>query len=117
MIFDFRKNIIHIRSFTDNWGPYKFKFPANSAAEAGDGALPFGTTITTAVIRSYKQSDNSETTTDLVEAGTTVIELEAVQVRFQYPGASNSGFHYLQFDLTLSNGGKQSFVFGYLSVE
>ena len=48
MNFDFSKELIVIRPYTDNWGQHRFKMPASSSAEANDGTIPFGKTIAAA---------------------------------------------------------------------
>lgn len=111
MILDFKVQEWYIRSFTDNWGP--FRFPLSSL-------LPSGAVISAATVKTFKKSGGTESTTQLVESGSTTIASNTnVDVNWQHPGTSVwDGDHYVKIEVTLTNDSeKHVFLFGYLVVE
>lgn len=123
---DFDSEIIEIRYSTDLWGPYRFNFPICSSATAGDGAIPFGDTISAVTVKAYLGNVKpSSVLTDFTEITTSVIDPgyaptfgnDYVVCKFQYPGDTYKGEKVtLIFELTLSSGAKHPFYFQYLKI-
>jgi hypothetical protein len=105
---DFTKYVIKIRSTGDKWGPYSFDL---------EGKIPTGDTLSGAVVKSYDNDTDAETTTQLIEPDTTAVDGTAVQVAFQYPGDNYTGYHYLGIEATMASGAKNTFIYGYVKVE
>lgn len=106
MPLDFDYGQIVIRSTGDKWGPFTFDF--------GD-SLPTGETISSATVKSYQGS--TETTSYLIESGTTSVGTDTITVSLQYPGSTYVGYHELRFAITTSGTRKNTFRFGYVIVE
>ena len=106
--FDSETEEIYVRSFTDMWGPFAFDFSE---------ALPPGSnvTISTVVVKSYL--NRTDTTLKLIEPGSTLIDVDQVQLKLQYPGSSCHELHSLSFETTFSTGAKHAYLFGYVVVE
>ena len=105
---DFTKFEIKIRKTGDKWGPYSFDL---------EGKVPTNDTLDSAVVKSYNNTTGVETTTQLVESGTTAVVGTAVNVEFQYPGADYLGYHYLGIEATMVSGAKNTFIYGYVLAE
>ena len=122
---DFETKTIDIFAASDNWGPYKFSLPANSAQSAADGAIPYGATISSAVIKVFAgqvKSDADFATLTNIASNVldpdypAVINNESVELRFKHPGASYVNTKAtVVFILTLSNGAVHPFFFHYLA--
>jgi len=122
---DFETKTIDLFAASDNWGPFVFTFPASSSQTASDGAIPYGATISSAVIKVFagqvKSDSNFASLTDL--AGSVidpdyspVINNESVQLRFKHPGAAYVNTKAtVVFILTLSNAAVGPFFFHYLA--
>jgi hypothetical protein len=102
---DFPRGLIEVNSYTNRWGPFSFDFSV---------ALPTGDAIQAATVKSAL--GGSDTTTNLIEPGTTSIVGSAVSVRLQYPGPTLTGAHTLLFELTLASGAQHRFLFGHVLV-
>ncbi len=127
---DFDPATIEIGYYTDNWGPYSFRFPAATSLESNDGIIPYGTTITAVTVKGYegnvsRKSDLSSETeiTDIIDADypptITGANSDTVTVRFFYPTAQNFKGQKatIVFELTLSNAAKKSFYFKYVRIQ
>ena len=99
---------IYVRSFTDLWGPCAFDFSK---------AMPPGTNVTISAVVVNSFLNGIDTTSHLIETGTTSINVDQVQFKLNYPGSSYHGFHSLVFETTFSTGAKQAYLFGYVVVE
>lgn len=109
MRLDFDQDEIKLLSTADNWGPYTFDFT---------NILPTGNSISSVTLTAYDSATDTDRTTDIIESGSVSLSSPEISVRFQYPGASLTGYHYLVFDITLSaSSEKNGFVWGYLFVE
>lgn len=123
---DFTQTNIEIGYFTDDWGPYGFKFPIASAVTANDGTIPYGTTIASATVKAYQGNVNRKSTladetevTGLIDTdyAPTISDGHTVNVKFAYPGTTFKGQKAtLIFELTLSTGAKNPFYFQYLRI-
>lgn len=116
---DFPTKIIEINSETDNWGPYKFKFPINSSEESIDGILPYGSTIADVSVTAFTFWKQQDITSLLIDPDYPVVFTDdSVIVRFCYPGESYKHKKVtLKFIITLSNGGVSSFTFTWVEIQ
>ncbi|NOR27598.1 MAG: hypothetical protein GQ540_03605 [Lutibacter sp.] len=94
--------------------PYSFTFTVNSSATANDGALPFGTNVSTAVVTAH-----------IAETGVADSEIVAnssvgsnvVTVDMTYPSTNGVNWYHLTFVLTLDNGAILEFDYNRVYVE
>ena len=110
------KNII-ITKDTDNWGPYKFKFPIISSVEGTNGVLPYNTQIQAVETKIYYEDLLVEDIEIVDSDYSPVFGADYVGIRFCYPGDDylNKKFT-LVFLITLSNEGIRPFEFGYITI-
>ncbi len=80
---------------------YKFSFPIKSSADATEGYLPYGTTISGAVVTAHKD-DDTDATADVIVSSTAYSDY--VEASLQYPSTNGEGNYHLKFVLTFSNG-------------
>jgi len=124
---DFDQDDIEIGYFTDNWGPYSFKFPIASAVTANDGAIPYGSQITSVDVTAYQGNVSRKSTladetevTGLVDTDyepTINAAGDTVAVRFAHPGTTFKGQKAtLIFELTLTTAAKKDFYFQYIRI-
>lgn len=116
---DFNVALLKIAPDTDNWGPYKFKFPINSSEEGIDGVLPYGSNIADVSVTAFTFWKQQDITSLLIDPDYPVVFTDdSVIVRFCYPGES---YRYkkvtLKFIITLSNGGVSSFTFNWVEIQ
>ena len=124
---DFTQGSIEIGYFTDNWGPYSFKFPIASAVDENDGAIPYGSTISSVDVKAYQGNISRKSTlADEIEV-TGLIDTDytptingtgdTVAIKFAYPNVSFKGQKVtLIFELTLSTGATRAFYYQYLRI-
>ena len=86
--------------------PYTFTFAACSSATANDGSIPFGTTISTAVIKAFDEV-GTDSTAALISAQSLVSPV--VTVSLKWP--TTAGRYSLEFVLTLSTSAVMEFDF------
>ena len=124
---DFTQRNIEIGYFTDNWGPYSFKFPIATGVSENDGAIPYNSTIASAAVKAYqgnisRKSTLSEETeiaglVDTDYAPNINTAGDTVDVKFAYPATTfKSQKATLIFELTLSTGAEKAFYFQYLRI-
>ncbi len=88
--------------------PYSFTFTIASSGTANDGAIPYGTTISSAVVKAF-DSGGVDRTTEMVVASSVISPV--VHVTLKYPATTGAGRYSLEFVLTLSTGAKMEFDF------
>jgi len=123
----FDKAVIEIGYFSDLWGPYGFKFPIATSATANDGLIPFGDTIFSVSVKTYKGSANRGSDLsnfteieDLIDPDYTIeiTDGHTVWIKFQNPGSDYYGEKAtLVFEVTLASGGKADFYFQHVAVK
>ena len=86
--------------------PYTFTFAACSSATANDGSIPFGTTISSAVVKAFNEA-GTDSTTSLISSQSLVTPV--VTVNLKWP--TTDGRYSLEFVLTLSSGAVMEFDF------
>jgi len=86
--------------------PYTFTFAACSSATANDGSIPFGTTISTAVVKAFDEA-GTDSTAAMISAQSLVSPV--VTVSLKWPTAA--GRYSLEFVLTLSTSAVLEFDF------
>jgi hypothetical protein len=126
IIMDFEQYPIDIRYYTEDFGEYKFSFPANSSANSYDGVMPFGTSIASGQLKVFLGLVNSgsnlanyeDITNKIIDQDNPpVFNSDSVIVRFDYPGEEYKNKKAtLVFELNLTNGGKYPFYFHYLAI-
>jgi len=94
-----------------NSAVYTFTFPICSSATANDGAIPFGDTIASAVVKAFDEN-GGDATTQIV--GSTSNTTTVVTVPLSYPSTTGEGRYSLEFVLTLTSGAKLEFDFSRL---
>src|SRR4030042_37906 len=121
MDFEGSESII-VRYYTDEWGIYRFNFPACSSETANDGAIPYNSTLATVSVFAYlgKVTDTSVLADETIIADlidpifTPIISGNFyVNVKLQYPTAvSYKGKKAtLIFQISLTGGGTYPFYF------
>jgi hypothetical protein len=118
---DFNYRNLYVSDFADNWGPYRFEFPANSGQTTSDGLLPYGAGIQSAEVRAFvglpKKTDSldefEEITGIFIDPDRGVqVSNDAIVFDVLHPGAAYRGNRIgIVFDLTLNTGAKDRFVF------
>ena len=86
--------------------PYTFTFAACSSATANDGSIPFGTTISSAVVKAFNEA-GTDSTAVLISAQS--VASPVVTVSLKYP--TTAGRYSLEFVLTLSSAAVMEFDF------
>lgn len=94
--------------------PYSFTFAAASSATANDGSIPFGSTITSVVVKAFDSSGTDKTSEMIV--GTPSLFSPVMTVSLKYP-VTGDGVYSLEFLLTLSTGAIMEFDFTRVNVE
>lgn len=82
----------------DSAVPYDFNAPACSSQNANDGAIPYGTDVSSVVVKGYKKGVESS---NLIQASSESNNI--IQVQLNYP-TEGGGKYQLRFDLTLDTG-------------
>jgi len=98
--------------------PYTFTFDICSSATANDGAIPFGDTISTAVVKIFSEAGTDVTASMLSIAAT--VALTVVTVKLKYPAGVDppgAGRYSIEFILTLASTAVMEFDFTRLFVE
>ena len=88
--------------------PYTFTFAACTSATANDGSIPFGSLISTYVVKAFDES-GADVTTDLVvsDSSTTLV----VTVNLKYPATPGAGRYSIEIVLTLDTAAVMEFDF------
>jgi hypothetical protein len=94
----------------DNGVPFTFAFEACSTPEANDGAIPNGTTISSATVTVHKTGNAADVTSQIV-AGSPSVAANSITVALKYPAVSGTGYYYIRFVLTITGGAKIEFCF------
>ena len=109
------ENIIEVRPYTDKWGAYFWDLT---------DFMPSGDTLASAVVKTYVDEpghlkDTMESTSVLVESGTTGVDVatDRVYCKFQWPGTTYIGWHRVELEVTFTSTGKHAYKFGYVRVE
>lgn len=92
--------------------PYSFTFSIASSATANDGAIPFGSTISSVAVKAFDVGGTDRTTEMVVSSS---VSSPVVSVALKYP-TTGPGVYSLEFVLTLSTGAKMEFDFTRISV-
>ncbi len=87
-----------------------FYFPAWTSATARDGAIPYSTTISSAVVTAEDVDDGTDVSSDVMTASS-VASNYYVNVTMRYPPTAKQGKYKLKFALTLSSGAVLEFDF------
>lgn len=91
--------------------PYRFEFTVCSALGVNDGALPFGSTISSYSIVAIKHDTSGTVATDdLIDSHSR--SGFYVTANLQYPATNGTGRYKLRFVLTLASGAIMEFDFG-----
>lgn len=86
--------------------PYTFTFAAASSATANDGSLPFGTTISSAVVKAFDEAGTDSTALLIASQS---LSSPVVTVNLKWP--TTAGRYSLEFVLTLSTSAVMEFDF------
>ena len=78
---------------------YTFRFAACSSATANDGSIPYGTSVSSVVVKAYDE-DGEVATTSLI-VGTPTVAANVVSISFKWPGTA--GDYKVSITYTLSN--------------
>jgi hypothetical protein len=124
---DFTETEIEIGYYTDNWGPYAFKFPIATSETANDGVIPYGDTIASVSIKAYIGNVNRKSTLGdetLIPAGElidsdfvpSITDGNVVKCKFVWNSAHKENKATLIFECTMTSGGKRSFYFQYVKI-
>jgi len=103
---DFDVASINVNPVIQYWGPHSFSFKGRLPDPAGDP-------IAAVDVKSFL--DGMDTTADLI-SGIPDVATPQVGVLFKYPGDALKGRHILQFKVTTTRGGVNTFNFGYVEV-
>ena len=94
--------------------PYTFTFAAASSATANDGAIPYGTTITSAIIKVFDEAGVDKTTEIIAsETNTTTV----LTLSLKYPTTAGVGRYSIEMIVTLSSSAVMEFDFTRLYAE
>lgn len=88
--------------------PYTFTFAAASSATANDGSIPYGTTISTAVIKALDEAGN-DVTTEMISSETNTATVLTISLK--YPATTGAGRYSLEMLVTLSSAAVMEFDF------
>lgn len=80
---------------------YSFKVTACSAADQNDGAIPYGTTVSSVVVSAYNLATDTDVTSTMVVSTSPTPSDNVIPVKLNYPGGN--GQCYLKFLCTLSD--------------
>lgn len=86
--------------------PYQFTFEVNSSLTANDGAIPYGTTITSAAVKAFDEA-GTDATAELINSTTNTDTV--VKVLLKYP--TDAGRYSLEIVLTLTDTSTEEFDF------
>jgi hypothetical protein len=92
--------------------PYNFVFNPCSSPSVSDGALPFGETISQAIVTAHTGAGTNAA--DLLLA--TLLNGVTVTVYLRYPSTHGVGTYHLTFVLTLDSGVVMEFDFNHVIV-
>lgn len=95
--------------------PYRFTFTVCTAATSNDGALPFGTTIASAVVTAHKHGVTDTSDSQLVASSS--LNGLVVTVNLTYPSTNGEGTYHLRFKITLNTGAIIEFDFNRVRVK
>ena len=104
---DFQNEELLILQPGDDDVSYTFSFPPASAVTENDGAIPFGTTIASAVVTAKRQDTGVDATAAIVQS--TSNTTTTVTNTLSYPTVMGVGTYYLKFVLTINTGAKHEF--------
>lgn len=99
---DFQGNSSIVIQTHDSEVPYAFRFPACSAEDVNDGAIPYGTTISSCAATAKNAETGLDASAALIKSVT--VDDDKVTLELSYPGAV--GTFHITFVLTLSTGAK-----------
>ena len=88
--------------------PYTFTFAACSSATANDGSIPFGTTISSAVITVFDETGTDKTTEMIASETNTATVLT---INLKYPATAGVGRYSIEMLVTLDSGAVMEFDF------
>ena len=88
--------------------PYTFTFPSATNDSSNDGAIPYGTTITSSVSKALDEA-GVDKTSEIIDSETNTTTL--VTLKLKYPTTTGTGRYSIEFVLTLSNNAKMEFDF------
>ena len=88
--------------------PYTFTFGVATSATANDGAIPYGTTISSIVVKAFDEA-GTDVTTQMVISQT--VASPTVTLTLTYPATAGAGRYSLEFVLTLSSAAVMEFDF------
>ena len=88
--------------------PYTFTFAAASSATANDGSIPYGTTVSSAVIKIFDEAGEDKTTEMVVSETNTATVLT---ISFKYPATAGTGRYSIEMLVTLDSGAVMEFDF------
>lgn len=89
--------------------PFQFTFPICSAADANDGFIPYGDTISDCTVKAY-DSDGTDITSEVVESSS--IDSNVITVEINYPTTNGADDCKLTFQITTTNGAHLEADFG-----
>lgn len=89
--------------------PYTFALTPCTSATANDGAIPFGTTVSSVAVTAHKQVDGTVITSDIIVSSS--VSSNVVTVNLKYPATSGEGEYHLQILATLNTGAILEFDF------
>lgn len=81
--------------------PYTFTFEAATSATANDGSIPYGSEISSSVVKAFDSSGN-DVTTQMVSSSSETTTV--VTVSLKYPTTAGAGNYSLEILLTLDTG-------------
>ena len=106
---DFKNTEDIVLQPSDSSVPYSFTLTPCTSATANDGAIPYGTTVSSVAVTAHKQEDSAVVTTELVASSS--VSSNVVTVLLKYPATSKVGKYHLRIIATLSTGAVIEFDF------
>ena len=88
--------------------PYTFTFAACSSATANDGSIPYGTTISSAVITVFDETGTDKTAEMIASETNTATVLT---ITLKYPATAGVGRYSIEMLVTLDSGAVMEFDF------
>lgn len=88
--------------------PYTFTFAACTSATANDGSIPYGTTISSAVVLVFDETGTDKTAE--IRVGDTNTAL-ALAITLKYPATAGAGRYSIEMLVTLDSGAVMEFDF------
>ncbi|HUV26073.1 MAG TPA: hypothetical protein VMW34_01790 [Anaerolineales bacterium] len=88
--------------------PYTFTFAACSSATANDGSIPYGTTISSAVITVFDET-GADKTTEIIASETNTATVLTISLK--YPATAGVGRYSIEMSVTLDSGAVMEFDF------